>query len=285
MTPETTPQALVRRACAGDAEALDAVLRSIKDDVYGLALRMLGTPPDAEDATQEILTRVATHLGEFRGEAALSTWVWRIAVRHLGRTRRSAREQMVSFDVVAAMIHEGDGRAIPPVETAEDRLRAEEVKIGCTGAMLLSLDRDLRVAWALAEVFELSGDDAAAVLGISPAAFRKRLQRAREKLGGFLSAHCGLANPRRACRCPRQLETNLAHGTIDLDNLLFAVHPAHAPPRRAARQRLAEVDAIERAAQVLLSHPDYVAPERLIPAVRAIVTDRAWQMFSDEGAP
>ena len=63
-------EALVQRAAQGDKAALDAVLREIKDDVYKLSMRMLGHPSDAEDATQEVLIKVLTHLGSFRGDSA-----------------------------------------------------------------------------------------------------------------------------------------------------------------------------------------------------------------------
>lgn len=278
---ETRTAELVSRAQEGDAAALDQLLRAIKDDVYGLSMRILGAPADAEDATQEILTKVAVHVGSFRAESAFSTWVFRIAVRHVMRFRKSQKEGFVEFDLVEAMIRSGDGTEVPPVETVEDRLRAEEVKIGCTGAMLLSLDREHRIAWALGEVFDLASDEAAAVLEISPATYRKRLQRARDRLAGFMQRTCGLVDEAQPCRCPRQVAVNRAHGTIDFDKLLFVTHEAHEPPRRAARARLGEVTAIERAAEVLRSHPDYVAPERLIPAVRALVTDPRHAFFQD----
>jgi DNA-directed RNA polymerase specialized sigma24 family protein len=65
--------ALVASARQGDAIALDELVRRIQDRIYGLALRMLWHPEDARDATQEILIRVITHLGAFRGESALPT--------------------------------------------------------------------------------------------------------------------------------------------------------------------------------------------------------------------
>src|SRR5215831_2903611 len=82
----------VRAAAAGDRAAAHEVLRAVQDDVYRLALRMLGHPQDAEDAAQEILVIVLTHLGSFRGESAFSTWVWRIAARHLAEVKRGRRE-------------------------------------------------------------------------------------------------------------------------------------------------------------------------------------------------
>ena len=61
---------LVQRATAGDRAALEEVLAGVQDMVFNLSLRMLGTFPDAEDASQEILLRVMTHLSSFRGESA-----------------------------------------------------------------------------------------------------------------------------------------------------------------------------------------------------------------------
>src|SRR5882672_810061 len=94
MDAELATQA--RAAAAGDKLAVRIVLDAIKDNVYALALRMLGHPADAEDAAQEILVIVLTHLGSFRGESAFTTWVWRIAANHVLRVRRGRRE-IVTF--------------------------------------------------------------------------------------------------------------------------------------------------------------------------------------------
>ena len=76
-------ESLVERAKEGDQNALEELVRHIQDPVYGLALRMLSHPADAEDATQEILVKVVTHLVSFRQESAFTTWVYRIASNHL----------------------------------------------------------------------------------------------------------------------------------------------------------------------------------------------------------
>ena len=76
----------VRLAKNGDKEALDAIICGIKDNIYGLAMRMLRHPEDAEDQTQEILIKVITHLSDFREESAFSTWVYQIACNHLLRS-------------------------------------------------------------------------------------------------------------------------------------------------------------------------------------------------------
>lgn len=74
---------LIKEAVSGNQDALESLLCNIQDMVFNLSLRMLGMIPDAEDATQEILIKVMTHLSSFRQESSLTTWVFRIAVNHL----------------------------------------------------------------------------------------------------------------------------------------------------------------------------------------------------------
>lgn len=59
-------QALVDRAVAGDREAIEILVADVQDMVFNLSLRMLGTFPDAQDATQDILLKMITHLSSFR---------------------------------------------------------------------------------------------------------------------------------------------------------------------------------------------------------------------------
>src|SRR5882724_10639619 len=103
----------VRAAAAGDKNAARSILDAIQDDVYRLSLRMLGHPADAEDASQEILVIVLTHLGSFRGESSIKTWVWRIAANHLAKARRGRRET-ISFDALDEGLRKGLRPAVSP---------------------------------------------------------------------------------------------------------------------------------------------------------------------------
>ena len=99
----TDENALIDAALAGDEKALGKLLASVQDQVFNLALRMLGTVPDAEDATQEVLVKACTRLSGFRRESAFSTWVFRIALNHLATYRKGLFAQRpVSFDVDAS---------------------------------------------------------------------------------------------------------------------------------------------------------------------------------------
>lgn len=62
--------ALIEKATAGDKESLETVILSVQDLVFNLSLRMLGSFPDAEDATQDILLKIITRLSSFKGESA-----------------------------------------------------------------------------------------------------------------------------------------------------------------------------------------------------------------------
>ena len=81
-------EAWVTAAKAGDGHALEALLEAVQGPVYGLALRMLWHPADAEDATQEILIKVVTHLSQFRGDSSFKTWMFRVATNHLLKAQR-----------------------------------------------------------------------------------------------------------------------------------------------------------------------------------------------------
>src|SRR2546425_11397490 len=99
---ETTLEDLVLRAQDGDRGSLETIVIWIQDKVYGLALRMLWHPEDARDAAQEILIRIVTRLGSFRGESAFLTWVYQVAVNHLLSVRASRlEEQRLTFDLFA----------------------------------------------------------------------------------------------------------------------------------------------------------------------------------------
>src|SRR4029434_5078901 len=91
-------EARVGRSWDGDRESLERVVDQIQRPVYNLALRMLWHPEDARDATQDILIRVITHLGSFRGDSRFLTWV-RVAANSLITSRQSRVEgQGYTFD-------------------------------------------------------------------------------------------------------------------------------------------------------------------------------------------
>ena len=184
--------------------ALDLVLRELQPDIYGLALRMLWNKEDAEDATQEILVRVVTRLSQFDFRSRLRTWAYRVAVNYILDVKKSAIERLhLSFERFADTLTANID--LTSTSDVEQSVLIEEVKVGCTLAMLQCLDRPHRLAYVLGEIMELSGPEAAEVLDISPELFRKRLQHARAAVVSFTRSYCGLASDAAPCRCNRQV--------------------------------------------------------------------------------
>jgi RNA polymerase sigma factor (sigma-70 family) len=263
---------LGRAAAAGDKAAARAFLEAIGDDVYELALRMLGHPADAQDAAQEILVIVITHLGSFRGESTVKTWVWRIAANHLARVRRGRRE-VLTFEVLGDRLRTGIREEPSDRPDPEAEVLARELRLRCTEAMILSLDRTLRLAYILGDLMNLSGAEAAEVLAVDPATFRKRLSRARGLLYEFVRGWCGVYDQDNPCRCGKQVDGAIDRGLLVPTDLYLSAHPGR--PTRAVLERAAdEVEGLVRVAELLRGPSAYRAPEALMRSLRDLLDSK-----------
>lgn len=272
---------LVKRAADGSRDALEAVVRAVQDDVYALALRMLWHPADAADAAQEILIKIVTHLGSFRGESGFRTWCFRVASNHLLTVRASRAERRArTFDDVAEML--GDlAEPASPSPGPEALLLVEEVKLGCTLGILLCLDRPHRLAYILGAVLGLPGEEGAEVCEVPHATYRKRLSRARERMSEFLTGHCGLANAEAPCRCERRVSPTLEAGLLSPQHLLFARHGERPAGARSLLTMTRELEELSADVQLYRSHPDYGAPESVASGIRALITARRPRVLAD----
>ena len=122
---------LVDLAASGNRDALEELLGDVQDMVFNLSLRMLGTVPDAEDACQEILIKVMTHLSDFRKESRFSTWVFRVAVNHVLAYRKHMFSQHpLSFEYYGEDIANGREEDVPDMTGGVDRgILEEELKL------------------------------------------------------------------------------------------------------------------------------------------------------------
>jgi RNA polymerase sigma factor (sigma-70 family) len=262
--------ALAESARAGSRRALEELVAGMQGPLYQLALRFLGHPADARDATQEILILIITRLGGFRGESAVMTWAQRIAVRHL--LRRRSRFRAVSFESLANDDLGQPQSAIEPdtLASADERLLEEEVFLGCTQAMLQALDAPHRIAFVLGAILELESKDAAAALGITETAFRKRLSRARATLDTFMSKHCGVSNAEARCRCTFQINHNVSRGRLSPAQLRFAL-----PVARTSLEALrahGELRQVRRSLEIYRAQPSFEPGEDFAAHVRELIT-------------
>lgn len=186
-------QAFIDKATSGDKKALETLVTGVQDIVFNLSLRMLGTFSDAEDATQDILLKMITHLSSFRGDSSFTTWVFRIAANHLKNYKKHMfAHYPLSFDYYGDDIENGNIQDVPDLtQGVEKEILAEELKMSCTNVMLQCLDTESRCIFILGTMFKVDSRIAGDILGITPEAYRQRLSRTRKKMADFLGQYCG----------------------------------------------------------------------------------------------
>jgi len=230
--------AWVERATSGDRAAVEFIVRTLQGPVFATARRMLFDRQDAEDATQEALVRVITHLGQFRQEAQFSTWAFSIAIRRI-LDFREQRAAATRGSLGAFALDLADGLEHGAPERTEDAYLHAELRQRCAHAMLHCLDGDHRLAYILGELLELPSQEAADILRLEPATFRKRLSRARADLEAFLKRHCGVVSAEAPCACHRRQTRALALGRLSREDA--------GPPEESVVQLRARIQALREA--------------------------------------
>ncbi len=231
---------LIEQATAGDRSALETVLAGVQDLVFNLSLRMLGTFHDAEDASQDILLKVMTHLSSFKGESAFTTWVFRIAVNHLKDYKKHMFAQFpLSFEFYGDDIRNGKIQDVPDLtQNIDQSILAEELKLSCTNVMLQCLEPESRCIFILGTMFRVDSRIAGDILGITPEAYRQRLSRVRKKMAAFLSEYCGEYG-QGACHCVHRVNYAIQNHRITPDRLDFtAAKPSDAAAVTAAMEEI-----------------------------------------------
>ena len=163
---------LVGRARSGDAEAFAELVRRYERRVGAVLYRLLDDPRDVEEVVQDVFVQAWRSLDRFRGDAALFTWLYRIAVNEALMRRRRRRP------------------ALEPLEEAPDRPQDEpdaELRAFLT-ARLRALPFEYRAPLVLRDVEGLSNQQVADVLGLSLAAAKSRIHRARMQIRAELEA-------------------------------------------------------------------------------------------------
>jgi len=219
-------------------------LESLWNMIYNISLGMLHNPADAEDASQEIFIRILENLPSFRGESRLETWTYRIARNHLLNFRQKRFREEISFDLFEQDItgfpaYKGELGLTP----REEKIYAEEVKVGCTTAMLQCLDAESRFVFVLGTIFGFDSPAGAEICGITEEAYRQRLSRAGKKIRNFMTRNCGLINENAECRCRKRLKIAFDRGRIDPERLLYKTED---PKIRDCLREMNEIDAISR---------------------------------------
>jgi RNA polymerase sigma-70 factor (ECF subfamily) len=170
---ETT--ALVTRCQAGDAHAFRELFRLHRDAVARLVQRMTGPSADLPDLVQEVFLQVHRSLGDFRGEARFSTWLYRLTVNVVLMHRRAAKSRPLLVDEAASGAPP-DPRLLPDEQVARRR------RVRALYALLGQLTEKKRTVFVLHEIEGLSPQEIAKVVGAPVLTVRTRLFYARREM-------------------------------------------------------------------------------------------------------
>jgi RNA polymerase sigma-70 factor (ECF subfamily) len=173
---------LIRRARDGDTGAFGELVERHQTRIYAVCLRILADPEEARDAAQDAFITAFRKLEQFRGDAAFTTWLHRIAVNACYDALRRAKRRPMLHAVDAA----DDERLPEPGPPSPDH--AGEIA-GTVDAIraLASIPEDFRVVLVLADIEDLPYEEVALVLEVPVGTVKSRVHRGRIALGKALS--------------------------------------------------------------------------------------------------
>jgi RNA polymerase sigma factor (sigma-70 family) len=215
-------EVLVTKTLEGSSYALEVLVKRHQHFIYNVAHKMILSPFDAEDITQEVLIKVITKLSQFEGKSNFRTWIYRITFNHVLQMKKHWLEDaIVSFESYGQELANMPDQNLSEQEEFEMREWIQEAKLGCMAGMLLCLSREQRAVYILGELFEITHQIGAEILDISPDNFRQRLTRARKDLYQFMQNKCGLINTKNPCRCVKKTKAMIEAGWVDFQKMKF----------------------------------------------------------------
>lgn len=201
MTPEIASSlpteeddiAIAHRVAAGDHVAFAGLMRRYNRRLYRLARAVLKDPAEADDVLQEVYLAAYQSLRQFRGDAALSTWLSRLVLNECsGRLRRHHRRQNVIPMVSSTNRPDVDSVAARDSELPDQAIGRAQLR-DLLEHKLDELPEPFRVVFVLRAVEELSVQDTAQILDIPEETVRSRHFRARSLLREALAQEIDLA--------------------------------------------------------------------------------------------
>ncbi len=152
----------------------------------------------------------------------------------------------------------------------EINLLEEEVKVSCTHGLLHCLTPANRLIYILGDILGFNSVEAAEILEIRPASFRKQLSRARGRIKNFLAAKCGIVDAGNPCRCTKKVDFLIDQEMIDPQFLRFANHTAR------SIDLVNKIEGLDQTLSVFRSVPVLKAPKEVLGQVRKTINATAF---------
>ena len=180
---------LIQQLRAGDEQAFKSLVTNYKDLVYNTALGVVQNSEDAEDVAQEVFIQVFRSIDQFKGDARLSTWIYRItttkALDHIRSRKRKKR-----FAFITSLFGPNDELVHDPVDFQHPGVALDrKEQAALLFQMINQLPDNQKVAFTLHKTEELSYQEIAEVMELSVSAVESLLFRARQNLRKLLEKH------------------------------------------------------------------------------------------------
>lgn len=175
---------LLARLQAGDEAALRDLAEAYGSRIYQMAFRYLRNKEDAEEVMQDVLFKVYRKIGAFRGDAALSSWIYRITFNASMSRLRTAKYQRTQNDEISITANDGDEAMNARHEIADWSGMADEQVFRTqmrrkTIQAILSLPAIYRAPVMLRDIQGMSTEEASAMLRVKDQTLKSRLHRGR----------------------------------------------------------------------------------------------------------
>ena len=183
-----TDEELLELSVKKNYEAFEELVRRYESRVYGLGLKMLRSPHDAEDMLQKTFLSVFENMDKFRGESKVSSWIFRIATNHaLMKLRKEKGKKVDSLDAPKEFGHESFENQLPDLDTDISRIYESKEFMGLLEQAISEMPEIYRLVFILRDIEGFSNKEVADMLNLGVPAIKSRVLRARlflrEKLG------------------------------------------------------------------------------------------------------
>jgi RNA polymerase sigma-70 factor (ECF subfamily) len=185
--PDPAEARFIERLVARDERAFNELVELYGDRVYRLMLRMLGRNEEAEDMAQEVFVQVFKAVDQFRGDAKLGTWIYRVAVnlcknrsKYLSRRHAGAEDELEPLAERASL---GQAKGVTSSELASPDQIVEGYQIeAIVKRSIAALDVEFREVLVLRDVEDLAYEEIVEITSLPIGTVKSRLHRARAML-------------------------------------------------------------------------------------------------------
>lgn len=175
-----TDEELLELSVKKNFEAFEELVRRYENRVYGLGMKMLRSPHDAEDILQKTFLSVFENMDRFRGDSKVSSWIFRIATNHaLMKLRKEKGRKIDSLDAPIEVGNESFESQLPDLKTDISRIYETKEFMSLLEQAIWEMPEIYRLVFTLRDIEGFSNKEVADMLNLGVPAVKSRVLRAR----------------------------------------------------------------------------------------------------------